>query len=121
MKRSDWPVTEDDVRPAGEPDHCFYCDQPLGGQHHEDCVIRKRTIVVAATITLVIDVPECWDERQIDFYHNEGTWCSSNLIDDLVEFNEKNEDECYCNCMLIGYLREATEEDEARYPVLADD
>jgi hypothetical protein len=34
-------VVADDLRPAGNGKDCFYCGEPLGGQHEEGCVIRK--------------------------------------------------------------------------------
>lgn len=34
-------VVADDLRPAGDGKHCFYCGQPLGGKHRADCVIRR--------------------------------------------------------------------------------
>lgn len=33
-------VVADDLRPAGDGKHCFYCARPLGSKHKLDCIIR---------------------------------------------------------------------------------
>lgn len=33
-------VVKDDLRPAGDGKHCFYCGIALHGRHRQDCVIR---------------------------------------------------------------------------------
>lgn len=113
MKRTDWTVGEYSVRPAGKPDECFYCHAKVGEQHKKDCVIRSRTVNLDVTIHMVMDIPEDWDEGQIDFYYNMGSWCASNLLTYLEHREESGR--CLCNITDIKYVGEATEEDEERY------
>ena len=113
MKRTDWTVGEHSIRPAGKPDECFYCHAKVGEQHKEDCVIRSRTVNVDFTIHVVMDVPEFWDEAQINYHYNDGSWCASNLLNRLAI--REHSDRCLCNIANAKYVGEATEEDEERY------
>jgi hypothetical protein len=110
MKRKDWPVKNHGIRPAGEPDECFYCGEKLGNEHKKDCVIRQRTIVLKLEMEIVIDVPEFWDRETVEFHYNEGSWCSSNM-DIWLTRMEKHKG-CLCHFAEFTYLREATEDDE---------
>lgn len=113
MERVDWTVGEYSVRPNGKLDECFYCNAKVGEQHKEDCVIRSRTVNIDFTIHMVVDVPESWDESQINCHYNYGSWCASNLLSML----DKREDteRCLCNIVDAKYMGEATEEDEERF------
>ena len=108
MKKTDWPVTEDAVRPARLDGTCFYCYEPLGGQHKAECVMRTRTVMVEVIFQIMREVPEHWDEDNIEFGLNESSWCFDNILEDLQPGNG----ECLCNHAYGKYLREATEEDE---------
>lgn len=112
MKRDNWPVEEHGIRPAGYPNHCLYCQEPRGGEHDPECVIRERTVVVRLTIEYVIDVPEAWTPEQIEFHRNEGSWCSDNVYSELGALSEHAQ--CLCDFTKFEYVREATEEDEAK-------
>lgn len=112
MKRNDWTVGEYSIRPAGPKDRCFYCGAKVGEQHKKDCVIRDRTIKIRAQIDLVAKVPESWDEEKIDFYFNESSWCTGNIIPMLEERNEKK---CLCDCTRFFYLGEANAKDEKEW------
>ena len=113
MNRQNWIVTEKSARPAGNPDECFYCGRKIGEEHEEDCVIRKRSVVVEFTVTMVRKEPEYWDEDDIEFHYNESSWCADNFVDDLVERNEKMG--CCCFITEAKYIREATQEDENHF------
>lgn len=113
MKRTDWTVGEYSVRPAGNPNECFYCHAKVGEQHKKDCVIRSRTVNLDVTMHIVMDVPEDWDEGQIDFHYNMSSWCASNLLT-YLDYREDS-GRCLCNITDVKYVGEATEEDEERY------
>lgn len=110
MKHDNWPVIEDDSRPAGVPDRCFYCNEPHGSQHKIGCAIRQRTVVVRAIIEYVVDVPEDWEQHDIEFHRNDGSWCADNALTELDELSERAG--CLCAVTRYEYLREATKEDE---------
>lgn len=97
---------ENGPRPAGKPHLCFYCQQPLLSPHKDDCVLRKRTVVVRMTVEYAIWSPEYEDKDGLEFRLNEGTWCSNNAIDDLSKIR------CICPITTFEYVREATEKDE---------
>lgn len=113
MKRDNWTVGEYSVRPAGKQDRCFYCGKLLGEQHDETCVIRGKTVVVDFTIRTVLDVPESWDEEQINFYYNDGSWCADNLLNKL-EYRSDNV-RCLCDITNAEYVKDATDKDEVDY------
>ena len=109
MTRDEWQVKEFGIRPAGSPDHCFYCGEPRGGTHKADCVIRERTVVVKLTIEYTITVPEHWTPEDIEFHRNESSWCTSNALPELEKLDENG---CLCHGSSFEYVREATLEDE---------
>lgn len=72
-------------RPAGPPDQCFYCRQQIGQPHKFGCVLWTRPVTVRAIVTYDVNVPVHWDEGDVLFHRNDGTWCSSNMIEELAE------------------------------------
>lgn len=111
MQRNDWPVGDYGIRPAGDPDKCFYCSAVKGDQHRMGCVIRDRTVVVRTIVEHVITVPEDWTKDNIEF--TEGSSCSNNHIRKLAELIDRLDDgKCTCGMLTIEYVREADKEDE---------
>lgn len=119
MKRNNWEVKDYGIRPAGDSEHCFYCGEPKGSIHKEDCVIRSRTVVIKMEAELVVDVPEFWDEEQINFHRNKGSWCATNVLSELERLD--NRLGCLCGVLKFKYLREATEEDEESQKIYVKD
>jgi len=110
-----WRVAQEGIRPAGKPDRCFYCNEPLGAVHLPSCVIRQRTVVIKATIELTVTVPEHWDVSMINFHRNDSTSCSDNFVDELQARAQHSEKaSCICAQSSFEYLREATADDEER-------
>lgn len=106
-------TTDNGPRPAGPPDRCFYCGQPVGGTHEVDCVCRKRTVVIEVTVRFVVAAPESWTKKDIDFHRNHSSSCASNTLDQLTNAHaEMPHDRCPCSIMRTKYVRDATPEDE---------
>lgn len=97
-------------RPAGRPDQCFYCGQPVGEDHQPDCVMRERTVVIEWTIRMVVKVPESFTQENIEFKYNGSSYCNDNLLSYLDK-----EDCCLCQRSKVIFVREATEQDEKDY------
>jgi hypothetical protein len=96
-----WPiVTNNDpgFRPAGQNDHCFYCKQRIGTPHKETCVIVVKTVKVRYTIELEIEVPYFWDQHNIEFHRNEGSWCANNCVQDIEAYIVKLDTSNSCLC-----------------------
>ena len=123
MKRTNWPVEEFGIRPAGKPTECFYCNEPKGGTHKPDCVIRERTVVVEVTIQMVVSKPENWSPDEIEFHFNESSSCLSNPVEQLVDLNERmiEAGDCLCGMIDVKYLREATASDENKQKLFVKD
>ena len=104
---------ENGPRPAGRPDQCFYCGQPVGAEHKEDCVCRVKVVMVQVTMTIPRVVPASWDADAVDFHLNESSWCANNIEDDLARYKDAMGDDAPCMCGAFSgeYLRDATEED----------
>lgn len=113
MKREDWTITETSARPMGNQDECFYCKTRIGKQHKEDCVIRSKTMVMNFTIRTVISVPEFWDDDQIEFHYNNGSWCADNLLRELQA--RSDDSRCMCGITEAKVIRDANSEDEEEY------
>lgn len=115
MNRDNWIVTQNSTRPNGEPDRCFYCGRMIGEEHKTDCVIRSKTVVVDFTFKTVLAVPEYWNEEQINYHYNDGTWCADNILYDLLE--RASDVDCSCRICETKYVKDANREDEERYGV----
>jgi hypothetical protein len=115
MRRKNWPVEDYGIRPAGDPNKCFYCGVERGGVHRKDCVIRNRTIVMKMTVDLVLKVPEHWDIDMCNFHKNESSWCANNILPELERISEHFG--CLCGLTKFKYIREATKVDEDSYGV----
>ena len=94
-------VTEKAQRPADMNGHCFYCQQPIGSAHEDDCVLVKKRVKVRMTVEYEVEVPARWDKEQIEFHRNEGSWCSDNA---LAELEELEGDGCLCPITEFEYL-----------------
>lgn len=105
-KMTNWPKVvknDDGIRPAGRNDTCFYCGSKIGEYHKGDCVVVTKKVKVRATIEYEIEVPHFWDNEQIEFHRNEGSWCSDNLINEL-QVIEKRNDDCLCYYTEFEYI-----------------
>jgi hypothetical protein len=82
-----YEITENDdgIRPAGQPDECFYCNRKVGQLHEDGCVItwKDKTVKLVAVIEIEKSVPEHYNREDIMYKYNEGTWCASNLQDEF--------------------------------------
>lgn len=118
-----WIVGPEGIRPAGKPDTCFYCRQKLGTPHTLECAVRTRTVIVKLEIEMLMVVPEHWNDHDIEFHENEGSFCANNFIPRLDAFFERmtEKDQCLCDDIVSTYVREATGEDEAKYGVYIKD
>jgi len=102
---SQWPLVvegDDGIRPAGPKDACFYCGQKIGTPHGKECVIVTKIVKIRFCIEIPVQVPHSWDQRMIDFRYNESSWCASNLIEDLKDFDEKHG--CLCPVTEAKYI-----------------
>ena len=93
-----WPLVapnDDGIRPAGKPDECFYCARKVGQPHGSTCVVVTRKWRVRFQVELDVDMPHCWQEHDIEFRYNEGTWCADNLVTMLSECD--GGDPCLCD------------------------
>jgi hypothetical protein len=97
-----WPLVatnDDGIRPAGEPDQCFYCQERVGSEHKRDCVIVTKKVRVRFTVELDVDIPHCWDRGLVEFQYNDSKWCARNLAD-LIDENG-----CICDTTNCEFIR----------------
>lgn len=87
-------VTKKAKRPASGKDECFYCNEPVGEYHKSDCVLVNRDVEIEMRIRYKVKEPSHWDKEQIEFYRNEGSWCASNVLEELQELDK--EKGCLC-------------------------
>ena len=48
--------------------------------------MQKRMVKIE--INLPMEFPKDWDDKDIDFHLNESSWCASNIIDELLKYEE---------------------------------
>ena len=64
---------------------------------------KYRKVVVEATVRYEVEVPEDHTPHDIEFYYNDGTWCASNIVQDLTEYAKNR---CMCDDVVIRYVSE---------------
>ena len=82
------------MRPASDDIACFYCKQPVGGEHKDDCVLLERKVRVMMFVDYEITVPNSWTPQMIESHRNDGSWCSSNAIGELQAISKS--EGCLC-------------------------
>ena len=120
MKKTEWIVGKEGVRPAGSPNHCFYCGCKVGTMHKTGCVIVKKTILMEMKVEILVTVPEDWDKDMCEFHKNESSWWASNIIETLKEIDEVDPNGCVCWATKFKFIREATKDDEENYGIYVD-
>jgi hypothetical protein len=94
---------DDGIRPAGQPNECFYCKQRLGQPHKLDCVILNRKVKVRYSYVIEIEVPHFWDKESIEFHRNDSSWCAHNSLAELKEYGNRDGG-CLCGCFSAEVL-----------------
>ena len=95
---STFRVTHKAMRPASDQEKCFYCHEPTGGFHADDCVLIQKRVKVRMTVEYEIKVPAHWEKWRIENHRNESSWCQDNAIQDLEELAKEE-----CLCGLLNY------------------
>lgn len=108
---SSYPLVKENdtgIRPAGKPDECFYCGSKVGEPHKHGCVTVVKKVKLKATIEYEKEVPADWNDEQIYYHYNLGTWCANNIVDDLKDYiDELNEyNDCLCHHSEIEVIEE---------------
>ena len=107
MSKTEWPVVlenDDGIRPAGEPDKCFfYCGQKVGQPHGRDCVTITKIVKVRYTFEVDIEVPHFWGSGDIEDHRNESSWCADNAFDEIDAYVG---DACACGCFSAKFVSE---------------
>lgn len=113
LQHTNTVTAENGPRPAGKPDQCFYCGQPLGAEHANDCVCRVKVVMVEVTMQIPRVVPASWPPGIVNFHLNDSSWCADNIGNDLERYLAAKSDDAPCMCGRFHgkFLREATEAD----------
>jgi hypothetical protein len=88
-------ITKKAMRPASQDQNCFYCREPVGGYHKDNCVLIRKKVRVLLVIKYTVLVPHHWKRENIESHRNEGSWCASNLIEELKELDKTQR--CLCS------------------------
>lgn len=111
IKVTRWPTVlsnDDGIRPAGNPDQCFYCHAKVGDFHGHDCVTVGKLVsyelVLHDTVIGTFERmdPFFWTLDDCEFHKNESSWCQGNMIGDpglsvhpeIFEWMDSLEDLC---------------------------
>jgi len=103
-------VLQSDTRHSGEPNECFYCQQPVGQLHAALCVSVTKTVEVcfsfegtSQTVSVAEIVPYYWDDDSTQRFFRDSSWCASNLLADVSAQDAEwlraliPEDVCLCS------------------------
>jgi hypothetical protein len=88
-----YTVTAFAMRSASTKNRCFYCHQSIGDEHKNDCILLKKKHIIQVQIELEMDMPASWDKESIEFFLNEGSWCSDNIT---IYIEKVMETGCLC-------------------------
>ena len=99
---SQFVVTGKAQRPANMNGRCFYCNQPIGGNHLDRCVLVQKKVRVRMIVEYEVNVPARWDRTNIEFHRNDGSWCSDNALEELRKLSKENG--CLCPVMEFQYV-----------------
>jgi len=75
--------------------------------------VPSKKVVVALVSTVIIEVPEDWDEDTIDFSFNESSVCVSNLFRDIAA--ACSDTKCPCMATSVKYVKECKEGEDGFY------
>jgi hypothetical protein len=123
IKKCDsWPVVlpnDDGIRPAGEPDECFYCRSKVGQKHEAECVtVSSYNLyrVLTKGSKKLVGVykhydPYFWTFQECEFHKNESTYCKDNALNgidwcdskDAEELERRLMEEDRCSCGLLTF------------------
>lgn len=109
-------------RPAGKPDECFYCHEPVGGDHKDDCVLFEKLVVVEVKFQFIRAVPAGFSDHAVEFGMNESSSCANNLLTELNRLYPKDDEfatQCLCGRAEGRVLRDATADDMKKMPLPA--
>lgn len=101
-------INDDGLRPAGEPDQCFYCKSKIGEKHAYECVTITRPVRVRVFFDLVVKEPISFDADQIEFRINMSSSCMDNWLKQINEEAERAG--CSCGFGHGMYVGEAFED-----------
>lgn len=99
-------VTYGSVPPAAtERDECFWCHCKVSFRHATDCPHVIRRAKVRMIVEYEVDVhgggsPDA--PGRFEFQRNEGSWCSSNAIDELTALDAS--DGCLCPTVKFAFI-----------------
>lgn len=91
---SNFKVTEKAMRAGSDEKQCFYCQEPIGGLHKDDCVLVKKKILSKVTIVFEDEMPADWNKVGIEFKYNDSSSCMDNFIGHILNAVDK----CGCFC-----------------------
>ena len=57
--------------------------------------MERQIKTIQWIINLPMDFPQDWDDKMIEFYLNDSSWCSDNLIEELQKYSKEHG--CICN------------------------
>lgn len=102
-----YKVTKNAMRPASKEKKCFYCQEPIGGNHKDDCVTIRKNVLIKVTLEYKITVPNSWDKNDVEFSRSESSWCADNIISELEKEAEKN---CLCGIATTEYIKDTSDD-----------
>lgn len=99
-------VTAAMVPPAATVlDQCFWCQSKIGQPHKQGCSAVTRRAKVRAIIEYEVDIHGGGDPlapEHFEYHRNEGSWCSSNMLSELDEIEER--DGCLCRAVRFAFV-----------------
>jgi hypothetical protein len=103
----EFKVTEKAMRSSSPERQCFYCKEPVGQPHKENCPTIMKNVRIRMSVEYEIAVASLWDKEMIECARNEPGWCQSNAIAELEDLAK--EKGCHCGMFTFEYLNDTSD------------
>lgn len=98
-------VTERSEHP-GDKGKCTYCQQPIGEDHKDSCILVCKKVRYKFSIEFDELVPANWGMDEINFWWSgQGCHCVGNIIDIIKKIDDSEEEGCLCGQVAMGNAR----------------
>ena len=68
---------------------------------------KNRKVKIRCTLEYEVEYPGTFDDEGVLFHRNEGSWCASNIIEELQSMDNE-EFNCLCDKAVFEIVKEST-------------
>lgn len=77
---------------------CSHCVATIGQLHDDECPRYRKNVVIKLEVLCLIDVPNSWNDHEVEFYYNDSSSCLNNLYNDIEAAKSRIDLDGSCMC-----------------------